>query len=166
MGYKLNKALKKSKTSLIIALVLWVIITIVLVSPISYAVARSMINNKFDLNQFLTEIGPAITNISTLVKVFSEGHGPTFWKTWQIFSVIYLAFAIIGIIKARPKHEYTDGSLKFPTPLVLILFSSMSAETTLTCTFVLITLPPIHHFCLLLFQMQNMIYMVLICIFL
>ena len=46
MGYKLNKALKKSKTSLIIALVLWVIITIVLVSPISYAVARSMINNK------------------------------------------------------------------------------------------------------------------------
>ncbi|MGN1383682.1 MAG: hypothetical protein ACI4XD_00075 [Clostridia bacterium] len=108
MGYKLNKALKKSKTSLIIALVLWVIITIVLVSPISYAVARSMINNKFDLNQFLTEIGPAITNISTLVKVFSEGHGPTFWKTWQIFSVIYLAFAIIGIIKARPKHEYTD----------------------------------------------------------
>ena len=108
MGYKLNKALKKSKTSLIIALVLWVIITIVLVSPISYAVARSMINNKFDLNQFLTEIGPAITNISTLVKVFSEGHGQTFWKTWQIFSVIYLAFAIIGIIKARPKHEYTD----------------------------------------------------------
>ena len=67
MGYKLNKALKKSKTSLIIALVLWVIITIVLVSPISYAVARSMINNKFDLNQFLTEIGPAITNISTLL---------------------------------------------------------------------------------------------------
>lgn len=72
MGYKLNKALKKSKTSLIIALVLWVIITIVLVSPISYAVARSMINNKFDLNQFLTEIGPAITNISTLVKVFQK----------------------------------------------------------------------------------------------
>ena len=66
------------------------------------------VNDKFDLNQFLTEIGPAITNISTLVKVFSEGHGQTFWKTWQIFSVIYLAFAIIGIIKARPKHEYTD----------------------------------------------------------
>ena len=104
MGYKLNKALKKSKTSLIIALVLWVIITIVLVSPISYAVARSMINNKFDLNQFLTEIGPAITNISTLVKVFSEGHGPTFWKTWQIFSVIYLAFAIY-IATVLPRYQ-------------------------------------------------------------
>ncbi len=33
MGYKLNTALKKSKTSIIIALVLWVIVTVILVSP-------------------------------------------------------------------------------------------------------------------------------------
>lgn len=32
MGYKLNTALKKSKTSIIIALVLWVIVTVILVS--------------------------------------------------------------------------------------------------------------------------------------
>ena len=31
-----------------------------------------------------------------------------FWSTLKIFSVIYLAITVIGILKARPKHEYTD----------------------------------------------------------
>ena len=40
MGYKLNTALKKSKTSIIIALVLWVIVTVILVSPFSYTLGK------------------------------------------------------------------------------------------------------------------------------
>ncbi len=108
MGYKLNTALKKSKTSIIIALVLWIVLTIVLVSPLSYAIGKSIENNKFNVNSFLEEIGPAMTSISTLVKIFSEGYVAIFWNTFKIFSVVFLAIAIIGIIKARPKHEYTD----------------------------------------------------------
>jgi len=52
MGYKLNTALKKSKTSIIIALVLWVIVTVILVSPFSYTLGKSMANGKFDLSIF------------------------------------------------------------------------------------------------------------------
>ena len=56
MGYKLNTALKKSKTSIIIALVLWVIVTVILVSPFSYTLGKSMANGKFDLSIFLEQL--------------------------------------------------------------------------------------------------------------
>lgn len=108
MVYKLNTALKKSKTSIIIALVLWVIVTVILVSPFSYTLGKSMANGKFDLSIFLEQLGPAMTSFTTLFKIFSEGYAKYFWSTLKIFSVIYLAITVIGILKARPKHEYTD----------------------------------------------------------
>lgn len=72
MGYKLNTALKKSKTSIIIALVLWVIVTVILVSPFSYTLGKSMANGKFDLSIFLEQLGPAMTSFTTLFKIFQK----------------------------------------------------------------------------------------------
>ena len=41
MNYKVSKALKANKKSLIIILVLWVILSIVLVAPISYSIGEA-----------------------------------------------------------------------------------------------------------------------------
>lgn len=108
MGYKLNTALKKSKVSIIITLVLWIFVVVILVSPFSYALGKSMANGEFDLSIFLEQFGAAVTNFTTMFKIFSEGYAKYFGTTLKIFSVIYFMIALIGIFKARPKHEYTD----------------------------------------------------------
>ena len=46
MGYKFRKTLKDNKKSIIIIVVLWVILSIVLVAPISYSIGEAT-NGRF-----------------------------------------------------------------------------------------------------------------------
>lgn len=47
MNYKIEKTLKKSKTVFIVVIVLWVILSIVLVSPIAVSIVEATTNRYF-----------------------------------------------------------------------------------------------------------------------
>lgn len=47
MNYKIEKTLKKSKNVFIVVLVLWVILSIVLVSPLTVSIVEATVNRSF-----------------------------------------------------------------------------------------------------------------------
>ncbi len=108
MGYKLNKAFKDNKKSIVIVLVLWVILSIVLVAPMSYSIGISTVNGAFQLDTFIEKFFSEVTSFTSITRVFSQGYGSIFGKNLLYFTVIYVVFALIGIFKSKPKHEYTD----------------------------------------------------------
>ena len=108
MGYKLNKALKDSKKSIIIIAVLWVILSIVFVAPISYSIGEASKSGAFNMTFFLELVFSELTSFTSIGRVFAQGYIGVFGKTLVYFSVIYIIFALIGLFKSRPKSEYTD----------------------------------------------------------
>ena len=108
MGYKMKKTLKDNKVSIIIIAVLWVILSIVLVAPISYSIGISTVNGVFNLTVFIETVFKEMTSFTSIGKVFSEGYIGLFGKTLLYFTILYAIFAIIGLFKSKPKHEYTD----------------------------------------------------------
>ena len=108
MGYKLNKAFKDNKKSIVIVLVLWVILSIVLVAPMSYSIGISTVNGVFKLDIFIEKFFSEVTSFTSITRVFSQGYGSIFGKSLLYFTVIYVVFALIVIFKSKPKHEYTD----------------------------------------------------------
>ncbi len=108
MGYKLKKTLKDNKKSIIVIVVLWVILSIVLVAPVAYSIGISYVDGKFDLTIFIEKIFAEITSFTSIGRVISEGYFGLFAKSLLYFSIFYIIFAIIGLYKSKPKHQYTD----------------------------------------------------------
>ena len=108
MNYKVSKTLKDNKKSIILITVLWLILTIVLVAPIGYSIGLANQSGTFDLTIFLENVFAEIVSFSSISKVFSAGYIVYFGKTLLYFTIIYIIFALIGLFKSRPKHEYTD----------------------------------------------------------
>ena len=108
MNYKIKKALKANRVSLIVIAVLWVILTIILVSPIAYSIVVATNNGTFDMSKFIQEVIPAIASFSSFTKVLSSAYIGTFFKTLLYFTIFYVICATIGIFKSKPRSEYTD----------------------------------------------------------
>ena len=109
MGYKMQGAVRKNKKNFIIFIILWVILSIVLVMPISYSIVNAQVNGTFDMGKFLTGIYEAVINLGTVIgKTFTPTYIGTFFSTLLKFSVVYAIFVLIGLIKTAPKNEYTD----------------------------------------------------------
>lgn len=108
MGYKAKSVLKDNKISIIIIAVLWVILSIVLVAPIAYSIGLASSQGGFDLTVFIEKIFVEITSFSSIGRVFSQGYAGIYAKSVLYFTIIYAIFAMIGIFKTKPKHEYKD----------------------------------------------------------
>ena len=87
MKDRLKRTLKKNRTSFIIILVLWVIISIVLVAPIAYAIGKSQVNGVFNPNTFIQELFPAITSFTSIGKIFSEGYLSIYGSVLLYFTI-------------------------------------------------------------------------------
>lgn len=109
MNYKIERTLKKSKSVFIIVAILWVILSIVLVSPTAVSIVDATKNGMFSFESFLdnlfSNIGAVGNNFS---KIFTSNYISTFWKTEGYFSIALLICATIGFVKSMPKNEYTD----------------------------------------------------------
>ncbi len=108
MGYKLNKTLKDNKKSMILIGVLWVILSIVLVAPLSYSIGAASQLGTFDFNIFLELFFSEVASFTSIGRIFAQDYGAIFGKTLLYFTVIYALLAMIGLFKSKPKHEYTD----------------------------------------------------------
>lgn len=108
MNYKVKKTLKDNKKNLVVIGVLWLILVIILVSPIAYSIAQATSNGTFDMARFFELIIPSITSFNTITQVFSAECIGVFFKTLGYFTAIYIIFCVIGLFRSKPKHEYTD----------------------------------------------------------
>lgn len=122
MGFfeKLRKAILKIKTKLIVYTVIAVIIVIWGVAPYCTALYEAKMNsglakwvedpfNGTFWNEFILKFGTGITTpLEQLAKCFNDGYIQTFLGALKVVGWIYLFFALIGLIKAFPKHEYED----------------------------------------------------------
>ena len=52
MNYKIKNALKKSKMALIIAVAIWIALSILLSAPVAVSIKEAIINGAFDSNKF------------------------------------------------------------------------------------------------------------------
>ena len=108
MNYKVEKTLKDNRKNLIIIGVLWVVLTIILVSPIAYSIVEATNNGIFNLSKFFEEITPAITSFTKFFEIFNSKYIGTFLNTLLYFSIAYVIFCVIGLYRSKPKNEYTD----------------------------------------------------------
>lgn len=103
--YKIKYALSKSKSVLIVIIILWVILSVVLIAPgaISIIDSKESTNSMVDL--FINNVGDVTGNIS---KVFNSKYIATFAKGELYLAIVLLFLAVVGILKSLPKNEYTD----------------------------------------------------------
>ena len=109
MNYKIKGAMKKSKIPFIVSIILWLLLTIVFVVPLSFSIFAATQKGGFDTNKLFQAFGICVTKpFETLGYIFSHGAVGTFFTTEIIFTALYSIFFFIGFVRARPKHEYSD----------------------------------------------------------
>ncbi len=103
---KLKKVISQSKTVLIVIAVLWVILAIVLVSPVACTIVESTVAGTFDMSLFIQKIVPNITSFTTITRAFAPEYIGTFGTSLINYTILFIVCSIIGFIKSKPKGEY------------------------------------------------------------
>ena len=105
---KMQKAFEKNKKYLILFLVLWIVLEIVLIAPMSVAIAESSVQGKFDLAFFIENLGKEVSSFTAITRIGSVGAGSAFGKGTLWLTILCLVVTAIGIIKSKPKNNYED----------------------------------------------------------
>ena len=104
----MQKAFEKNKKYLILFLVLWIVLEIVLIAPMSVAIAESSVQGKFDLAFFIENLGKEVSSFTAITRIGSAGAGSVFGKGTLWLTILCLVVTAIGIIKSKPKNNYED----------------------------------------------------------
>ena len=109
MKDKIQRAIKKYKTKFIVIGILWVVISIVFIAPVSISIQDATASGSFDLQKFVEAIGSTITNpFVALGKAFTATYISMYWGIMWKFTLMYIIIMCIGIARSMPKHEYDD----------------------------------------------------------
>ena len=109
MNYKIEKMIKKSKKYFGKFAILWLVLDIVFVLPVTITVVDSTTANGFDLENFIVNISGNITAVgANLGKMFSKLYFAKFMKNLLLFTIVFFILMIIGMRKLKPKSEYED----------------------------------------------------------
>ena len=109
MNYKIKGAIRRSKKSFIVCGILWLLLVIVFVAPVSYSVFLANQAEKFALDVFLEQICTNIVHPFVAISgIFTQGAVHNFISLLFGFSIFYLIIFFIGFAKAAPKNEFTD----------------------------------------------------------
>jgi hypothetical protein len=112
MMEKIRRGFKKYKNKCIVGIILWLLLSIVFVSPISVSISKAATSKGFDFQLLVDTLGQVITNpFTSLGLAFSSEHIGMFWSILWKFSILYFLIMAIGIAKAVPKTEYGDIEL-------------------------------------------------------
>ncbi len=107
---RIKKGLKKSKGTIIVILILWLILAIVFVAPMAISLqdaGQAPKKEMFDV--FLESIAKYITNpLNSIGTALSSDYISSYLGFLWKFSLVYLILGIWGISKAMPKSEYDD----------------------------------------------------------
>ena len=109
MNYKIEGALKKSKITIIVAIILWFLMAIVFIMPMTCARYTTTLLGHFDSGKFGDVFGKVagkpILGLKTLIKynLMLE-----YLKNIFGFTILYVTIVVIGFIRMMPKHRYDD----------------------------------------------------------
>lgn len=106
MSYKTEKVFKTLKKNIIIYLILWLIIAIVLIAPITYTFVNTNKNGKLNTGGFIEKIGTAILDFTTITEMFNERYSKSFMQTMGVYTLGYIIIIGRSISKILPKSEY------------------------------------------------------------
>lgn len=106
---KMKKAFEKNKKYLILFLILWIVLEIVLIAPMSVAIAESTsAQGQFELANFIENFGKEVSSFTAITRIGSAGAGSAFGKGTLWLTILCLVVTAIGIIKSKPKNNYED----------------------------------------------------------
>lgn len=106
---KMQKAFEKNKKYLILFLILWVVLEIVLIAPMSVAIAESTsAQGQFELANFIENFGKEVSSFTAITRIGSAGAVSAFGKGTLWLTILCLVVTAIGIIKSKPKNNYED----------------------------------------------------------
>lgn len=109
MGSKISYALKKCKSIIIIVLILWILLSIVFVAPMTVSIVESTVEGQFNMNIFWENVFTNFEDVGgNLGKVFAGDYISVFFKSDLYLIIVLLFFATIGFVKTMPKHDYAD----------------------------------------------------------
>ena len=109
MNYKLQKALKKGKTTIIVSIILWLLLAVMVIMPWTCGCYQIKLLGKFDMDQFLRVYMTTTTSPSKgFSAIVSNGLFGQYFKNLFGFTLFYSIVVIIGIVKLMPKHQYDD----------------------------------------------------------
>jgi hypothetical protein len=108
MNYKVEKVLKDNKKYIIVFLIVWLIIDILLIAPLSVAISNSLVNGKADFNNILEKFVTELTSFTSFTRVFYAQTVGIFGKATLWMTIIFFVLVLIGLVKSKPKNEYTD----------------------------------------------------------
>ena len=106
MSYKSDKVISTIKKNIILYIILWLIITIVLIAPITYTFVNTNVNGNLSIFSFSNELIPSILKFTTIMEMFSPKYLTPFIQTFLISTVIYCIAIGKGISKTLPKSKY------------------------------------------------------------
>ena len=105
---KASSSLQKHKKTLIILLVVWIVLAVVFVAPISVSIAEAETEQGLSLTKLFEGFGNNITNpFGSLGKALGLYMG-TFMSALLIFTFVLIVAGAVGIYKNRSKGEYQD----------------------------------------------------------
>lgn len=109
MKEKIQRGIKKYKNKFIVIAILWVVISIAFIAPLSISITDALSTGKFDFEIFVETLGKQIVNpFGALGVAFGAKYIGMFWGILWKFSLMYAILMCIGIARALPKHEYDD----------------------------------------------------------
>lgn len=109
MNYKIEGAIRRNRTNFIIFAILWIILAIVFVAPISYSTFQAKLSGQFNLQIFIETFGSSISHpFNTLGNVLNEGAIKDYFSTLLVVTIFYSVFFFIGFVKSAPKNEFSD----------------------------------------------------------
>ena len=109
MGDKLKRGIKKYKAKFIVGFILWIVISIVFVAPVSISLYDATSSGSLDWTILFNKIGENIVNpFRSLGLAYSSNYIGAFLGFLWKFTLVYIIVVAIGIAKSMPKHEFDD----------------------------------------------------------
>ena len=106
MESKFQIFLRKNKGIIIGSTIVWILINLFLVAPISYSVVKSTVNGILNIDVFAQTLVDSFFSFSSIKYVFAEGIFGTFLKGSIFTLVLVITLAAYGQYKGRKKSEY------------------------------------------------------------
>ena len=110
MADNLKNVIEENKKSIIIAVILWLVLTIVLVMPVAFGIfGATYKGHGFNMSIFMQLIGKTITSpFSAFGETVSRGGFGVFLATEIGFTLLFAMIIVIAKVKNGSKHEYKD----------------------------------------------------------
>ena len=105
----MKRGIIRYKTRFIAIFILWIVLSLIFISPLSISIHDAMETGQFSLEIFiLTLRSIALNPMSAITLAFSTQYILSFWSLFWKWTLFYFLVIIFGIMRSIPRSEYGD----------------------------------------------------------